>query len=114
MIVDYGKTPGVINFIFVSDEYLLSINKEYLHHDYYTDVITFNFNESQKVQGDIYISIERVEENSKEYNSSLEEEILRVIAHGILHLIGFEDENVHQKEIMRNHEDIAISMFSNL
>jgi len=95
-----------INFIFCTDTYLRKINKAYLDHDYFTDIITFdNSNLPKTIEGDIYISIERVKANSKTYKSAFEDELHRVMAHGVLHLLGHRDKNKKQQYEMRNRED---------
>ncbi len=102
-----------LNYIFCSDEYLLQINQEYLDHDTLTDIITFDFSEeANEISGDIFISIDRVEENSKELGTLPNEELLRVISHGLLHLIGFNDKSEKEKEIMRKKESEAINLFT--
>jgi probable rRNA maturation factor len=102
-----------LNFIFCTDEYLLDINSKYLNHFYYTDVITFDNSESpQVIDGDIFISINRIHENSSSYNSSFSSELYRVMIHGILHLIGFDDKTPHHKSIMREKEDLYLSLFN--
>ncbi|MBN1253135.1 MAG: rRNA maturation RNase YbeY [Bacteroidales bacterium] len=112
-ISKYNKQTGNINYIFCSDEYLLQINKEYLKHDYYTDIITFNYCEKNIINSDIYISIDRVKENSKEYNLAFLEELNRVIIHGILHLVGFKDHSDLEKIQMRKKEDICLNNYYN-
>ena len=94
---DRALLIGDINFIFCTDEYLLDINKQYLNHDYYTDTITFSYNNDNRVSGDIFISLDRVAENSKNYNTSFLEETYRVMIHGFLHLLGFEDKKTKSK-----------------
>lgn len=95
-----------INFIFCTDNYLRKINKEYLGHDYFTDVITFDYSIIKKiVTGDIYISIDRVRINSVSYDTSLTEELQRVMVHGVLHLLGYDDKNKSQKFEMKKMED---------
>jgi rRNA maturation RNase YbeY len=103
------KKIGNINFIFCSDEYLLSINEKHLKHDFYTDIITFDYCENNILSGDIFISIDRVNENAQLYNS-MDTEIYRVLIHGLLHLIGFDDQNDDQKQIMRGQEEKAIEL----
>jgi probable rRNA maturation factor len=100
-----------LNYIFCSDEYLLQINKDFLDHDYYTDIITFDNSETKgKIEGDIFISIDRVKENSKTQKTSLKDELHRVMAHGLLHLTGYKDKTSKEKEIMREKEDTSLSL----
>lgn len=111
VIEKHGKSVGSINYIFCSDEYLLGINKQYLNHDYYTDVITFDDCEDNKVAGDIYISVERVAENANTYSTG-DTEIFRVIIHAILHLLGLKDKDPEDEKIMRAAEDECLAMDS--
>lgn len=107
-----GYEVGGINYIFCSDDYLLEINRQYLDHDYYTDIITFdNSEEDKKLEGDIYVSIDRVKENAKDLNIEFETELRRVIVHGLLHLMGYEDTNGALKQQMRKKEDECLSLF---
>ena len=103
-----------ICFIFCDDNYLLIINKQYLHHDTLTDVITFDYSEEQKVSGDIFISVDRVAVNALKYGVSFQEELLRVMAHGILHLCGYKDKTEKEKLYMRKKEDRAIKKYHEL
>lgn len=96
---------GNINYIFVDDENILKINNQFLSHNYYTDIITFNYNTSKTINADIYISIDRLKENSKIYKTQFKEEFLRVIIHGILHLIGFNDSTKNEQSLMRLQEN---------
>ena len=114
IISDSDKKIGDINIIFVTDKELLEINQKYLNHSYYTDIITFNYNTQRKISGDIYISLERIMENSFKYQCSLSSEVLRVIIHGILHLLGFNDKTKEQKSIMKKTEDDALRKFPNI
>ena len=99
-----------IQYIFCSDEYLLGINKQYLDHDFYTDIITFPLNNSKtSIKSDIYISIDRVIENAKSYDVSTIQEFYRVIAHGLLHLCGYGDASEDEKNIMRGREDYYLA-----
>lgn len=104
-----------LNYIFCTDDYLLEINKNYLNHDTYTDIITFDQSEFEgEIEGDIYISIDRVKENSKILETKYEEELLRVLIHGLLHLCGYKDKNQREKETMRREEEKAMNLFQNL
>jgi probable rRNA maturation factor len=101
-----GFSLNQLNYIFCSDEYLLNVNRQYLDHDFYTDIITFdNSEEEAVVEGDIFISIDRVKDNAQELNKSFEEELRRVLAHGILHLVGYDDQEDEQEQEMRAKED---------
>ncbi len=104
-----GKTPGDVSFIFCSDEYLLSVNKTYLKHDYFTDVITFDYSEPPVVSGDVFISVDTVAENAGEYGASFENELHRVMLHGVLHLCGYGDATKSEKEKMREREDFYLA-----
>jgi rRNA maturation RNase YbeY len=98
-----------LNYIFCSDEYLLTVNQQYLNHDFYTDIITFDNSEGEGiVEGDIFVSIDRVRENAQELNKSFEEELLRVLAHGVLHLVGYDDLEDEQELEMRSKEDFYL------
>jgi len=110
VVSGYNKSVGDLNYIFCSDDYLLKINKEYLQHDYYTDIITFNYCEENIISGDIFISLDRVSENADEFNTN-DTELYRVIIHGVLHLVGFEDHTDEEKQEMRNAEDTALRVF---
>lgn len=102
------RKTGDINFIFCSDTYLLAINKQYLNHNTYTDIITFDYSkgsQTQSISGDIYISIDRIKENATKYSKTKEEELHRVIIHGILHLLGYADKTKTAKEEMTKQEN---------
>lgn len=103
------KQLGDLSIILCSDNYLLKINKQYLKHDYYTDIITFDYVEDNRISGDLFISIERIKENSVEYNTTLIKELYRVMFHGVLHLIGYNDKNAEEKKVMREKEDFYLS-----
>ena len=108
-----GFELNQLNYLFCSDEHILSINRQYLEHDFYTDIITFDNSEDEKViEGDIFISIERVQENAKNLNQIFEVEFRRVLAHGVLHLCGYDDTDDSQEELMRTKEDFYLSLFS--
>ncbi|HRG37745.1 MAG TPA: rRNA maturation RNase YbeY [Bacteroidia bacterium] len=102
------RKTGEINFIFCSDTYLLGINNQYLQHDTYTDIITFDYSKESKnlpISGDIFISIERIRENAKTFSKTTEEELHRVIIHGVLHLLGYKDKTKSAKEEMTKEEN---------
>jgi len=110
IIQSHNKIAGDVNYIFCSDKYLHLINLSYLDHDTYTDIITFdNSEEDHLIEGDIYISIERVMENTSKFSQTFEEELNRVIIHGILHLIGFEDNTDEKKKVMRMKEQESLA-----
>lgn len=104
-ITSERKTLGEINYIFVSDEYLLNLNKTYLNHDTLTDIITFDNSVGNILHGDIYISVERVQDNAIDFNVSFEEELHRVMIHGVLHLAGYRDKTDKEAEEMRTREN---------
>ena len=105
----HGKTIGEIAYIFCSDPYILEVNKQYLQHDYFTDVITFDYTEGSKISGDIFISLDTVETNAEQFGVDFYEELERVIIHGILHLCGFKDKEPAEEAKMREEENKAIS-----
>ena len=104
MLKKYSKTPENINYIFCSDDYLLSINKKYLKHNYYTDIITFDLGEKDQIVADIYISADRARENAKHFKVSFHSEIVRLLIHGALHLSGFNDKNSRDYQRMKKLE----------
>lgn len=105
IIEGYKKKIGTINFIFTSNRKILEINQQFLNHDYFTDIITFNYNRNIILSGDIYISLDTVSSNSDLYSVTFENELYRVMAHGILHLIGFNDKSDVEKKQMHNAEN---------
>jgi rRNA maturation RNase YbeY len=106
----YGKKIGEIAYIFCSDEKILEINQQYLQHDYYTDIITFDYTEGDKISGDIFISPNTVKINAESYRTEYEEELQRVIIHGILHLCGINDKEPGEREIMEKSENQALGL----
>lgn len=106
----YAKKVGDISYIFCSDEKILEINKEYLQHDYYTDIITFDYTDEDVISGDIFISLETVESNAKEFNTDYLEELHRIIIHGILHLCGINDKGPGEREYMTECENKALQL----
>ena len=107
----YDKNAGEINFIFCSDNYLLEINNKFLMHDYFTDIITFDYCEGLKVSGDFYISLDRVKDNSELFGYSFLDELLRVIVHGLLHLLGYKDKANDEIILIRKLEDEFVDLF---
>ena len=111
LVSNHGKKVGELAFVFCSDEKILEVNQNFLQHDYYTDIITFDYCEGEIVSGDIFISVERVAENATSHNIEYNTEIIRVLAHGVLHLIGFQDKSPKKKKEMTENEDLCISLF---
>jgi len=103
-----NKEIGITNLIFCSDDYLIEVNKEFLKRDYLTDVISFDYTKEDKISGDILISVDRVRENAKENGVSFLEELKRVMVHGLLHLIGYDDNTKEKKAIMTAREDLYL------
>lgn len=114
IITSEGKSPGDITYVFCNDTYLSEMNEKYLNHHSLTDIITFDYSDKGKISGDIFISIDRVKENSGIYKTTFNTELGRVMAHGILHLVGYKDKNPLDKKVMTNKEDIYIPSFPNL
>lgn len=107
-----GVKLEALRYIFCSDNYLLQINRQYLHHDYYTDIITFNLsNHPEPVNGEIYISIDRVKDNARQFNASFRQELHRVIFHGALHLCGYKDKTAKEEKQMRAKEDEYLARY---
>lgn len=106
----YGKKVGEIGYMFVSDERILEVNREYLGHDYYTDIITFDYCEGDTLSGDLVISLDTVRSNAALFGKEYDEELHRVIIHGILHLCGINDKGPGEREIMEQAEDKALAM----
>ncbi len=106
----YGKKVGEIAYIFVDDEEILRVNREYLQHDYYTDIITFDYTEGDTISGDLFISLDTVRTNAEQFDKPYEEELHRVIIHGILHLCGINDKGPGEREQMEAAEDKALAM----
>jgi len=111
VILSENKKEGDINYIFCDDEYLLNLNEQYLDHDTLTDIISFDYTVGNELHGDIFISIERVRENAQDFNVTFDEELKRVLAHGILHYCGFKDKSEEDEQLMRQKEDEKIKMF---
>lgn len=106
----HGRRVGQLGYMFVNDEKILEVNNEYLGHDYYTDIITFDYDEGEVINGDIIISLDTVRSNAELYGKDYDDELHRVIIHGILHLCGINDKGPGEREIMESHENAALAM----
>ena len=106
----YGRTVGEVGYMFVNDDKILEVNNEYLGHNYYTDIITFDYDEGSTINGDVVISLDTVRSNAEMLGKRYEEELLRVVIHGVLHLVGINDKGPGEREIMEHHEDEALAM----
>ena len=111
VIASENKKEGDVNYVFCNDDYLLNLNEQYLNHDTLTDIISFDYSVGNELHGDIFISIERVQENATIYNVTFVEELKRVLVHGILHYCGYKDKTTQDEQIMRTKEDEKIKMF---
>lgn len=112
IIREHGFRPGELNYIFMSDEDLLKINIEYLNHSTYTDIITFDNSETDDtIEGDIFISVDRVRENAEKFGTGFEDELVRVMAHGVLHLAGYKDKKPEEAQAMRAAEEKALKAY---
>ncbi|MQP23950.1 rRNA maturation RNase YbeY [Flavobacterium sp. LMO8] len=111
IIESEGFDEGEINYIFCDDEYLHKINVEYLDHDTLTDIISFDYTVGNLIQGDIFVSVERVKDNAVDFNVSFEEELKRVLSHGVLHYCGYKDKSPNDEALMRSKEEEKMQMF---
>jgi rRNA maturation RNase YbeY len=111
VILSESKKEGEINYIFCNDDYLLNLNEQYLDHDTLTDIISFDYSIGNEIHGDIFISTERVKENAIDFNVAFEEELQRVLVHGVLHYCGYKDKTDDDEQLMRDKEDEKIKMF---
>ena len=107
----HGKRLGEVSYKFVDDEGILTCNRQYLQHDFYTDIITFDYSEGDKIAGDIVISLDTVRSNAEQFNQPYERELHRVIIHGILHLCGIDDKGPGEREIMEQNENEALALY---
>jgi probable rRNA maturation factor len=108
----YGRRVGEIGYMFVSDEKILEVNNQYLGHDYYTDIITFDYDEGDVINGDIVISLDTVRSNAEQFGKTYDDELHRVIIHGILHLCGINDKGPGEREIMEANENKALALLA--
>ena len=111
IIVNEEKKLGKIQYIFCDDEYLLNVNREYLQHDFYTDIITFDYVKGKKISGDIFVSLPRIKDNAVQLSTDENEELKRVLAHGILHLCGYKDKNEAEQSVMTEKENYYLSKY---
>ena len=111
LIILEQKKPGKINYIFLSDEGLLKVNRDFLQHDYYTDIITFDYVKGKTISADIFVSLPRISENAQAHSKDFKSELHRVLAHGLLHLCGYKDKTDDEKTEMRSKEDYYLSVF---
>ena len=107
----HGKRLGTVSYKFIDDEGILACNRQFLGHDYYTDIITFDYSEGDKIAGDIVISLDTVRTNAEQFNQPYERELHRVIIHGILHLCGINDKGLGEREIMEQNENEALALY---
>lgn len=110
----YGRKVGELGYMFVDDEIMLKTNQDYLGHDYYTDIITFDYDEDDVINGDIVISLDTVRSNAEKFNKEYDDELHRVIIHGILHLCGINDKGPGEREIMEANENKALALLTKL
>lgn len=113
-ILGEEKTLGEISYIFCDDDYILNINQQYLQHDYYTDIITFDYTEGNTISGDVFISLDTVSSNAKKFDVDFDEELKRVMIHGVLHLIGYKDKSEEEAKQMREKENYYLEKFKSL
>ncbi len=111
IITTHKRKHSQIDYIFCDDEYLLDINQKYLDHDTYTDIITFDYTEDKVIGGDIFISVDRLKENASKFKVAFKDELLRVMSHGVLHLLGYKDKSEDDSDVMRKKENECINMF---
>lgn len=104
------KKVGEINYIFCDDDYLLKVNQDYLDHDYYTDIITFDYVKGKTISGDIFVSLQRISDNATIHSTNFQNELHRVLAHGLLHLCGYKDKSEDEKKMMRYKEDFYLKL----
>lgn len=111
LIISEDKKPGEINYIFCDDDHLLQVNKDFLNHDYYTDVITFDYVKGKTISADIFVSLPRISENAQAHSKDFKSELHRVLAHGLLHLCGYKDKTDDEKTEMRSKEEYYLKIF---
>ena len=107
---EHGRSVGALTYIFCDDARILEVNRQYLNHDYFTDIITFDYSTRRRVSGDMFISLDTVASNAELFGRSYQEELMRVIIHGVLHLCGINDKGPGEREVMEQHENAALAM----
>jgi probable rRNA maturation factor len=112
VITDEKKSPGDLKFIFTNDETEIEINRKFLRHDFYTDIISFDYSSGNFINGEIYISVDTLRKNASKYNVSINEEVLRLMIHGVLHLCGYRDNSSQQKDIMFGRQEKILKKFT--
>ena len=110
----FNKKIGNLNYLFCNDSEILEVNKKFLNHDYFTDIITFDYSRGDRIGGDIYVSLDTVKDNAEELEEDCTTELLRVIVHGLLHLCGVDDKGPGERIIMESHEDAALELWSEI
>ena len=108
----FGRSVGALTYIFCDDEKILEVNREFLQHDYYTDIITFDYSTKRRISGDMFISLDTVRSNSELFGRTYDEELMRVIIHGVLHLCGINDKGEGEREIMEHHENESLAILN--
>ena len=106
----FDKSVGNLTYIFCTDEKIIEVNREFLQHDYFTDIITFDYSNRRRISGDMFISLDTVRSNAALFGKSYDDELMRVVIHGVLHLVGINDKGVGEREIMEKHENDALDL----
>lgn len=110
----FNKSVGELAYIFCNDEKILEVNREFLNHDYFTDIITFDYSNRKRIAGDMFISLDTVRSNAELFSKNYDEELMRVVIHGVLHLVGINDKGEGEREIMEKHENEALEMLRDI
>lgn len=110
----FNKSVGELAYIFCNDEKILEVNREFLNHDYFTDIITFDYSNRRRIAGDMFISLDTVRSNAELFSKNYDEELMRVVIHGVLHLVGINDKGEGEREIMEKHENEALEMLRDI
>lgn len=110
----FSRSVGELSYLFCNDEKILEVNRQFLQHDYYTDIITFDYSSRRRIAGDMVISLDTVRSNAEMLGKSFDEELMRVVIHGVLHLVGVNDKGPGEREVMEHHEDAALGVLREL